>query len=207
MTQQMPDAQEDCVRKFNIDDPASRVSIVNWLGAADSLVLEEREADSMKDAAQRLIEIVRSVHPRLESLAEEDAGKKPYEAKWSRKEILGHLIDSASNNHQRIVRMQEVPDLGSFRYTQDHWVKSQQYQTESWADLVELWYWYNVHLAKIMNHIAPAAMDHVCDVGYPKQVTLRYLLDDYVDHLEHHLGQIFSEGDPRKRLPRIKREI
>lgn len=161
----------------------------------------------MKGVAQRLIETVRSVHPGLLSIAENDASRKPYEEKWSRKEILGHLIDSASNNHQRIVRMQEVSDIGTFRYAQDHWVKVQNYQTESWADLVELWHWYNIHLANIIDHIAPAALDHVCDVGYPKQVTLHYLLDDYVDHLEHHLGQIFSEGDPRKRLPRIKREI
>ncbi len=160
----------------------------------------------MNDVAQRLIETVRSAHPGLLSISENDAGKKPFEEKWSRKEILGHLIDSASTNHQRIVRMQAVSDLGSFRYAQDHWVKAQQYQTESWTDLVELWHWYNVHLANIMNHIDPAALDHICDVGYPKPITLRFMLDDYVDHLQHHLGQIFSEGEPRKRLPRIKRD-
>ena len=123
------------------------------------------------------------------------------------KQIIGHLIDSASNNHQRIVRMQETSDLGTFRYAQDHWVKVQQYQVEPWIDLVELWFAYNLHLAHIIRNVDPAAMEHVCDVGYPKPVTLRYLLDDYVDHLEHHLKQILSDGDPKERRPRAKREL
>jgi hypothetical protein len=161
----------------------------------------------MKDTAMRLMDTVGSVHPRLVSIAEQEASWKPYAAKWSRKEILGHLIDSAANNHQRIVRMQEVSDLGTFRYAQDYWVKTQQYQAESWPDLVELWFRYNRHLVHIIAHIAPAALDHVCDVGYSNPITLRYLLDDYVDHLEHHLEQIFSEEDPMKRHPRMKRDM
>jgi hypothetical protein len=161
----------------------------------------------MKDVADWLNRIVGSVHSRLLSIHEDDAGRKPFEEKWSKKEILGHLIDSASNNHQRIVRMQETSDLGTFRYAQDHWVRVQQYQTEPWTDLVELWFAYNLHLAHIIRNINPAALEHVCDVGYPKPVTLRYLLDDYVDHLEHHLRQILSDEDPQERRPRAKSEL
>jgi hypothetical protein len=160
----------------------------------------------MDNEAQRLNEIINTVYHQLKAITDVDAGWKPYEGKWSKKEILGHLIDSASNNHQRIVRMQEVDNLGIFRYAQDHWVKAQQYQIEPWPDLVELWRWYNIHLANIIKHIDSVALDHICDVGYPQPVTLKYLLDDYVDHLEHHLAQIFSSGDPRGRSPRIKRE-
>jgi hypothetical protein len=160
----------------------------------------------MEKIAVRLKEILELAHARLRSISEQDASKK-LEDKWSAKEILGHLIDSASTNHQRIVRMQEVPSLGTFRYAQDHWVKAQQYQTEAWTDLIALWFWYNIHLVHIIKAMDPASLEHVCDVGYPKPITLRYLLDDYVDHLKHHLEQIFSEGDPRERRPRVKREL
>jgi hypothetical protein len=156
----------------------------------------------MPTQAERLKQILEDAYPRLNSMNEARASEKPYPAKWSIKEILGHLIDSTANNHQRIVRMQESPDIGAFGYKQENWVRLQKYQEESWLNLVELWYRYNLHLAYAIAQIAPSSLTHMCDIGKPKPVTLQFIVEDYMVHLEHHIEQIFSESDPRDRKPR-----
>lgn len=153
----------------------------------------------MLTVAQHLRGAIEAAKPRLLSLTESHASEKPYPDKWSIKEILGHLVDSASNNHQRIVRMQQVTDLGTFSYEQMHWVKSQRYNAERWDDLVNVWYYYNKHLAHIIEHIDPKSLTNVCDMDYGKPMTLQFVAEDYVRHLRHHLDQIFSDADPRER--------
>lgn len=153
----------------------------------------------MMTTAQHLKEHIDAVRPRLLAIPESHASEKPFPEKWSIKEILGHLIDSASNNHQRIVRLQEVGSMGPFSYTQEHWVRSQHYQTEAWSDLVEFWYRYNSHLAHIIGSIDPESLDHTCDVGYAKPATLKFIVEDYLRHVQHHTDQILSNSDPRNR--------
>lgn len=145
------------------------------------------------------MEALEESRPRLERISEAQASEKPFADKWSIKEILGHLIDSASTNHQRFVRMQESSDSGVIIYEQEHWVRTQRYREEPWMNIVELWYSYNRHLAHVIDHVDPAALDHVCDIGYGEPATLRFVLEDYVRHLRHHLDQIFSGDDPRQR--------
>ena len=159
----------------------------------------------MTSSAQTLKSLIDSARPRLLSIAESSAGAKPYPDKWSLKEILGHLLDSASNNRQRIVRMQEKPDIGAFVYSQQHWVNVQHYQSEPWQSLVEFWYLYNAHIAHVVAHIDPSALGNQCDMGYAKPATLKFVVEDYIRHVEHHLGQIFAEADPRKREQWISR--
>ena len=154
--------------------------------------------------AQQLKEIIELAHPRLLALSEQQASAKPYPEKWSVKQILGHLVDSASNNHQRIVRMQEVADIGMFRYTQTHWVECQHYQAEPWRDLVNLWYFANKHLAHIIERVDRGSLSNVCDMGYPEPATLHLVISEYFRHVRHHLDQIFSGADPRER-PKWKR--
>ena len=149
--------------------------------------------------ARHLQEIINDTKPRLLSISENRAAEKPYSEKWSIKETLGHLIDSASSNHQRIVRMQAMPDIGQFSYEQLHWVNSQHYKSEPWTDIVNLWYFYNKHLSHIIGHIDPKSLNSLCDIDYSKPVTLQFVAEDYVRHLQHHLDQIFSDADPRKR--------
>src|SRR5438552_452847 len=104
----------------------------------------------MQNVAINLRDVIDAAKPKLLAIGESRSSEKPYPDKWSIKEILGHLLDSASTNHQRIVRMQAAPDIGEFSYEQLHWVKSQHYQLEPWADLVSFWYVYNKHLAHII---------------------------------------------------------
>jgi hypothetical protein len=113
---------------------------------------------------------------------------------WSRKEILGHLIDSASNNHQRFVRAQISPPLSFPGYEQEAWVRTQDYAGRPWSELVLLWHGYNRHLVHVMSRIPSAAFANECVCpGRPDEpATLGDHMTDYVDHLEHHLGQILA---------------
>ncbi|HXX64834.1 MAG TPA: DinB family protein [Bacteroidota bacterium] len=153
----------------------------------------------MHSIAQQLSQTIEAARVRLLSIPDAEAGAKPYADKWSLKETLGHLIDSAANNHQRIVRMQERADIGLFEYEQMHWVNSQHYQQEAWPQVVELWYRYNAHLAFIIDRVDPRSLGNTCDIGYAKPATLTFVIEDYLRHLNHHLDQIFGGADPRTR--------
>jgi len=111
--------------------------------------------------------------------------------KWSAKETLGHLIDSAANNHQRFVRVQFTDGLRMPGYEQANWVRVQQYASTQWEELVALWRCYNHHLARVVAAIPPAALAHRVTIGDDTQaVPLELVARDYVDHLLHHLAQI-----------------
>lgn len=160
----------------------------------------------MKDVAGELRGFVDETRPRLISIAETRASEKPFPEKWSLKEILGHVIDSALNNHQRIVRMQEKNDIGAFTYSQMHWVQSQHYHEESWQDLVELWCRLNAHLAHVIAHVDPKSLSSTCDMGYASPATLQFVIEDYVRHVRHHIEQILSDADPRHRARWVARD-
>jgi hypothetical protein len=169
------------------------------LGSIIHGAMERRSGKRMQRVAAQLLETVRTARPRLLAISEVRASEKPYAEKWSLKEILGHLVDSAANNHQRIVRMQEARDIGVFRYAQQHWVESQKYQSRLWDAIVEFWCQYNLHLAHVIGEVDPKALEHVCDMGYARPATLAFVIEDYLRHLQHHLAQVFSEGDPKLR--------
>jgi len=125
--------------------------------------------------------------------------------RWSPKQIIGHLIDSAANNHQRFVRAQFTDDLVFPGYEQDAWVTVQKYNEESWPELVELWAAYNRHIAHVISAMDHEVMErerkeHNLDqlafktVEKSSPTTLEYFVHDYVDHLRHHLKQIFPES-------------
>jgi hypothetical protein len=160
----------------------------------------------MTTVAQGLRVLISDAVPKMLAMSEAQAAEKPLAEKWSIKEILGHLIDSASNNHQRFVRMQLQPDIGAFSYQQVHWNATQKYQREHWVDLVNFWRYYNTHLAHIIEHVDPAALSHTCDIGYPHPADLRFVMEDYVRHVRHHVEQILSGADPRERNVWVRRD-
>jgi len=146
---------------------------------------------------QRILEGFRSVLDvapgRLALIPEAESARVPAPAKWSKKQILGHLIDSASNNHQRFVRAQLDSPLHFPAYAQEFWVSAQNYQAESWCDLIDCWTSYNRHLLHVMAHIPADRLANRCVIGEGSPVTLEFLAEDYVRHLEHHLRQILGE--------------
>ncbi|MGD1043850.1 MAG: DinB family protein [Bacteroidota bacterium] len=127
---------------------------------------------------------------RLENLEEAKASQKSQPDKWSRKEILGHLIDSAANNHQRFVRVQYLKDLNLPPYDQIEWVKIQQYSLRTWKELLTLWKSYNFHLAHIIKHMPTDCLRIQITIGSGEPVTIGYVVEDYLGHMQHHLRQI-----------------
>ena len=148
-------------------------------------------------------ETIVSATARLREIADADSRKKDSPDDWAPIEILGHLIDSAANNHQRFVRAQFTDDLVFSGYEQNQWVSSQRYLDESWAAVIQLWSAYNLHLLHAASVIpedvltkprSPHTLDQIAFnlVDKNEAATLEYLIRDYVDHLRHHLQQIFN---------------
>jgi hypothetical protein len=144
----------------------------------------------MSPAADRLAGQLQTVPARLAAISEADAAHKPDKGRWSKKEILGHLIDSAANNHQRFVRAQFIPHIDLPGYEQERWVAAQNYAAEPWADLLSLWLLLNRHLLHIMRNMPAGARGNTVAIGGREPVTLGFVIDDYLRHLEHHLEQI-----------------
>src|SRR5580704_2435331 len=117
--------------------------------------------------------------------------KAPKPGGWSRKEELGHLIDSATNNHIRFVLATVDGEFRGRGYAQDQWVAAHGYADMAWNDLIDFWYRYNVLLAHLVERIPEEDMNNRCAVA-SGDVTLRFLIEDYVVHMQHHLDHILA---------------
>ncbi len=146
----------------------------------------------MKNSLMEFESILSMALPRLLSISESESSIRPAPGKWSKKEILGHLIDSAGNNHQRFVRAQLSSEIRLPEYQQERWVQAQEYQTESWENLIALWKAYNLHLLHIAAAIPADRLRSLCFIGDNEPVTLEFIVTDYVRHLKHHIQQIIS---------------
>ena len=142
------------------------------------------------NVADELMAVVDRSVDRLRRITDAESSVKPAPDKWSHKQILGHLVDSATNNHHRFVRAQEVDELAFPRYEQEHWVRVQGYESSPWTELIDLWRLYNRHLAQVITRIPEARLATLCKIGPSDPVTLDYLVRDYVVHIKHHLSQI-----------------
>ena len=143
----------------------------------------------MHELAAKLLSIVSSAEPRLRE-TEEALGAPLKTGGWSRKDILGHLIDSASNNHQRFVRASLQDALEFPGYDQNGCVRVQAPNEADWDVLVSLWAAYNRYLAHVIAYLPESKLETSCRIGSGEPVTLRFLADDYVRHLLHHLEQM-----------------
>lgn len=143
--------------------------------------------------AQLLQTAIDTEHPHLQAVTESLAAAKPASA-WSRKEELGHLVDSASNNHLRFVRAALNPEFHGPSYDQNGSVMLHGYQQLSWADLLEFWRRYNHLLVQVIARIPEDRLQTPCTVGDSSPVTLQFLIEDYIAHMRHHLDHILSRG-------------
>ncbi len=141
------------------------------------------------ELSQLLRKAIDAELPSLRALTETEAATKGGTA-WSRKEELGHLIDSASNNHLRFVRATLETEFHGPSYDQNGSVTLHGYQELSWSDLLEFWQRYNMLLARVIARIPESKLQTRCRVGDSSPITLQFLIEDYVAHMQHHIDHI-----------------
>jgi len=147
----------------------------------------------MEKVIEKLKINIQNIPDRFMKLEEESVTAKTAPGKWSKKEILGHLIDSAFNNLRRIIMVQYQPGA-KIIYDQDQWVRIQNYQEIDVNDLVQLWIILNQQFVNLIERYPENMLNLSIDTGKEsiEFCTAEFLIKDYLDHMEHHLKQIFG---------------
>ena len=148
----------------------------------------------MKELSEDLLTIIAAAEPRLREIGATNSGQPVLPGGWSRRQVMGHLIDSASNNHQRFVRAALSPSLDFPSYDQEGCVRLQAPQEADWDLLVSLWAAYNRYLAHVLANLPASKLETPCRIGPHDPVTLEFLARDYLAHMARHLGQIGAAG-------------
>jgi hypothetical protein len=125
----------------------------------------------------------------LRAMLKEKMSYKPSPSKWSKKEIMGHMIDSAQNNIRRFI-VAQYEDTPRIVYKQDNWVAVSNYQNYEMTDLINLWYLLNKHVVTIIKNMQPEMMQQKCQTDSVR--TVEWLAQDYLLHLRHHLHQVLD---------------
>jgi DinB superfamily len=145
------------------------------------------------NSLESLRELIDRLPARLRTLSRDKIQVKPGPESWSGKEELGHLLDSAANNYQRIVRAQIEEHPAMPNYDGEGWVALQRYQEREWPMLIELWVALNRQLLAAAEVAAPSAWSRTLTIGDSASLTLQFVFDDYVDHMLHHLRHMGVE--------------
>ena len=143
----------------------------------------------MQPIAAQLEAVIDQHKAALHAILKDKMEYKPSPSKWSKKEILGHLVDSAQNNIRRFI-VSQYEDIPAIGYKQDNWVAISDYQRYDLNNLVDLWYLLNKHMVAILNNMSPAMMQRSCQTEAVH--TIDWLAQDYVKHLRHHLYQVLD---------------
>ncbi|HEY0654273.1 MAG TPA: DinB family protein [Chryseosolibacter sp.] len=146
----------------------------------------------MNETITDLLSTVNTFAERFRKFSEEEFAAKPNPAKWSKKQILGHLIDSAQNNLRRFVVAQYESTPPKITYDQDFWVAANGYQHLKKDDVIELWKLTNNSIANVLKNMDPKNYSKQADTGKtaPELHPLEWLAADYNKHMKHHINQI-----------------
>ncbi len=144
---------------------------------------------------QALLRLIDEWEPKLSALPENVITMRRNGQNRTIKQIVGHMVDSASNNTHRIVHLQYqpspliFPDYANFG-NNDRWIAIQNYQAENWNDLVQLWKYSNRHIVHVINNVNEAKLDNLWINALGKEVSLKAMIVDYLRHFELHLSEI-----------------
>ena len=142
----------------------------------------------LETTATGIEEVAQQWRIKLLGVDETIAHQKPSADRWSISEVIGHLVDSACNNHQRFVRAQHCDVLTFPKYEQNQWTESAAYRESDWNSLVQLWYYYNLQIAILIRNIPESQLETRCTITPYEPCTLEFLVTDYLAHLHHHLN-------------------
>lgn len=136
--------------------------------------------------------VIETWEPRLASLSIATITQKRNTQNRTIKQILGHLIDSASNNHQRMIRLQyntelEFPD---YRQDNDRWIALQDFQNEDWNNMIQLWKYFNIHMIQVIKSVDQTKLDNYWHDFEGTKVTLQQMIDGYLWHIDLHFKEI-----------------
>jgi len=147
--------------------------------------------NSVLDKKNEILQLVNQAMIDFENIPDEAWNNKPQLLKWSKKELLGHLVDSAVNNIRRLVVGQYEQGV-KIIYHQDEWVNYQNYQEAAIAEVIMLWKLLNYQISRVIENIPEEKLQNTCDTGKGKieMHTLSFFIDDYLVHLKYHLNQI-----------------
>jgi len=150
----------------------------------------------MHETVNELTKIVTEYSLRISYISEQEFSAKPHHHKWSKKEVLGHLIDSGQNNLRRFICGQYETRPPNIVYDQDHWVNFNAYQQEESKQVIALWTLINKRIAAVLERMPASSYAKECDTGkdVPSPHSLEWLADDYLKHLKHHLNQIIPNS-------------
>jgi hypothetical protein len=151
------------------------------------------------EALKEFRALINQVPLRLNQLPSSQVERKPSTSQWSPKEELGHLLDSAANNHQRIVRAQLEDKPKMPGYDGDAWVELHQYQQRNWQEMIALWRALNQQLLAAAEAAPDSAWSRTCTIADSQPLTMKFVFEDYIAHMLHHLKHIGIETDDLKR--------
>lgn len=144
---------------------------------------------------KELLRLVNEWELRLLSLPEEVIGSRRNIQNRTIKQIVGHMVDSASNNTHRIIHLQYnaspliYPDYANLG-NNDRWIAIQNYQNENWENLVQLWKYSNLHIAHVIDNVNPEKLNNEWTSALQQQVSLKAMILDYLSHFKLHLNEI-----------------
>ncbi len=146
----------------------------------------------MKTIVDELNSIINQFKDRIDNISDSEFDAKPLPGKWSKKEVLGHLIDSAHNNLRRFICGQYETSPSKIVYDQEFWVIANNYQFSTKKDVIQLWIQMNKQICTVLLQMNESNYGKVADAGKTeiKLYSLQFLAEDYVSHLKHHLNQI-----------------
>jgi hypothetical protein len=146
----------------------------------------------MQTTVNELRSILQEYEQKIAAIPDPEFSAKPLPHKWSKKEVLGHLIDSAQNNLRRFLTGQYEPTPPKIFYDQDFWVRANGYQSAAKEDVIQFWRLINDRIAQTLSAMPAEHYSRTCDTGKGavQLRSLEWLAEDYVKHLKHHLNQI-----------------
>ncbi|HUK91199.1 MAG TPA: nitroreductase family protein [Blastocatellia bacterium] len=152
--------------------------------------MSKHDESGARRALNTLHRIIVVTPAALARIPEDAAARKSSDDQWSIKEELGHLIDSAMNNHRRLVRSQIEDNPILPDYDGDAWAAFHSYQAMGWRELIETWRFFNEWLLRAADQISPSGWKRVTRHVGKDGVTIESVIDDYVRHLQHHLEHL-----------------
>ncbi|OHB80181.1 MAG: hypothetical protein A2Z25_02375 [Planctomycetes bacterium RBG_16_55_9] len=145
--------------------------------------------------SRELLLLVEEWEPKLLSFSNDVITERRNSQNRTIKQIVGHMVDSASNNTHRVVHLQYQPSPLTFpnyasQGNNDRWIAIQNYQQENWNDLVQLWKYANKHVVHVIRNVNPEKLKNVWIAGPNQEISLEAMVVDFLRHFKLHLGQI-----------------